>query len=91
VPVGVRLVNAPHGSGSPLYIDQPSSYLALSQLLANFIARNPFAAQAGPAADYTRDLPVTEYFAENDSVMVQRNRGRYYLLNKGEDWTEYMQ
>ncbi|MBV8466755.1 MAG: cellulose biosynthesis protein BcsG [Burkholderiales bacterium] len=91
VPVGVRLVNAPHGAGSPTYVEQPSSYVALAQLLANFVTRNPFTAQAGPAADYARDLPTTEFVAENEGMTVQRYRGRYYLLNKGEDWAEYQQ
>ncbi|WP_374349121.1 cellulose biosynthesis protein BcsG [Chitinimonas sp.] len=90
VPVGVKLVNGP-GSGQPLYVDKPTSYLAMTKLLANFIARNPYGSPAPHLADYVADLPTTEFVADNGDIVVQRFGSRYYLHSKGEDWAEYVQ
>jgi cellulose synthase operon protein YhjU len=90
VPVGVKLVNGPT-SGQPIYIDKSTSYLAMTKLLSNFVARNPFNGQAPHMGDYLTDLPGTEFVADNGDVVVQRFGSRYYLHNKGEDWVAYQQ
>lgn len=91
VPVGVKLIGSTRSQTAPLVIDKPSSYLALSKMLANFIARDPFANNSPAIGDYLNDLPQTEFAAENGDVLIFRYSGRYYLHNKGEDWSEYLQ
>ncbi|MFO6418796.1 cellulose biosynthesis protein BcsG [Hylemonella sp. W303a] len=76
VPVGVKIIGAQR-EGDGVRIDAPSSYLALSQLLANVMARPPFEMAAisdSPArlrmADYTAQLPVTRYVADHEGTVV---------------------
>lgn len=77
VPVGLKVIGA-HREDAALRIDQPSSYLGLSQLLAQLIATPPYPTQqdlsTAPAgfrmADYARHLPTTHYVADNDGTVV---------------------
>jgi cellulose synthase operon protein YhjU len=89
VPVGIKLFGLPQTTTVPQHISQPSSYLAMSQVLAGFSANNPYEAQAFNLADYTRDLPQTEFVAENEGNVVMRQAGRYMMRNPDLSWTEY--
>ena len=90
VPVGVKLFGMTAVSTAALLIiDKPSSYLAVSQLLAQFSAKNPYEAQPFNIIDYSRDLPQTEFVAENEGNVVMRQAGRYMLRNPDLSWTEY--
>jgi cellulose synthase operon protein YhjU len=89
VPVGIKLFGLSPAATAPQHISQPSSYLAMSQVLAGFSANNPYEAQAFNLADYTRDLPQTEFVAENEGNVVMRQAGRYMMRNPDLSWTEY--
>ena len=91
VPVGVKLfgMGAAATASAPLVIDKPSSYLAVSQLLAQFGANNPYEAPTFNIADYARELPQTEFVAENEGNVVMRQAGRYMMRNPDLSWTEY--
>lgn len=78
VPVGVKVIGA-RREDAALRIDQPSSYLGLSQLLAQLIATPPYPAQQDASAaasagfrmaDYARQLPATHYVADNDGTVM---------------------
>lgn len=91
VPVGIKLFGLPPAALAPQVINAPSSYLALSQLLATFNDNNPYEAPALNLADYVRDLPQTEFVAENEGTVVMRQAGRYMMRNPDLSWTEYPQ
>lgn len=89
IPVGVKLIGLPQASSSPLVINQPTSYLAVAQLLASLAANNPFDAPAFNLQDYTRDLPQTNFVSENEGTVVMRQAGRYMMRNPDLSWSEY--
>lgn len=89
IPVGVKLIGMPQTTSSPLIVNQPSSYLAIAQLLASLSANNPFEAANFNLQDYTRDLPQTNFVSENEATVVMRQAGRYMMRNPDMTWTEY--
>lgn len=89
IPVGVKLIGMPQTEASPLVISQPSSYLAVAQLLASLAANNPFEAPAFNLQDYVHDLPQTNFVSENEGTVVMRQAGRYMMRNPDLTWTEY--
>jgi cellulose synthase operon protein YhjU len=93
VPVGVKIIGQDvvrkGGAGGTSNIDEPTSYLGLSQLIARLIEHPPYGEAGFSAADYAADIPVTEYVAENEAtVMIQRNN-RYFLKQDRDAWKEY--
>lgn len=90
VPVGVKLIGAAgNAAGGPLIVSKPASYLALSKLLSGFIGKTPFAGSGLDLGEYVRDLPTTEFVAENDDVVVMRRGNRYFMRTRDTDWIEY--
>ena len=89
VPVGIKLVGVPEKPGAkPVVITKPSSYLALSELLSGFIRIDPFGGSL-PLEDYVRDLPATDFVAENEDVVVMRRNKHYYIHSSDAEWLEY--
>lgn len=90
VPVGIKLIGMPERTGAgPLVISQPSSYLAVSTILKNFISQSPFEGKGG-LKSYARDLPTTDFVAENNSdTLVMRYGSRYFMLAKKTTWSRY--
>jgi cellulose synthase operon protein YhjU len=90
VPVGIKLIGLPDDpNAKPLLVTRPTSYLAVSQLLANFIAIPPFGNARLNMEDYTRDLPETNFVSENEDVVVMRRGKQYFMRSKGDEWVEY--
>ncbi len=90
VPVGIKLIGLPDNpSAKPVLVTKPTSYLAISQLLANFLTITPFGKNSLSMDDYVRDLPATEFVAQNEDVVVMLNGKQYYILSKGAGWIEY--
>jgi cellulose synthase operon protein YhjU len=89
VPVGIKLFGLAQPASAPQIVSQPSSYLAVAQLLATFSANNPYESPSFNLADYTRNLPQTEFVAENEGTVVMRQAGRYMMRNPDLSWTEY--
>lgn len=75
--------------GEQTQVSEPTSYLAISHLIATMLEKSPFGENGFASADYLSDLPTTEFVAENDSgVMIER--GNKYFLRQGKaDWKEY--
>jgi cellulose synthase operon protein YhjU len=88
VPVGIKLIGVPD-HGGPLVVSQPTSYLAVSKLLSEFVAISPFGKSASALDDYLRDLPATDFVSENDDVVVMRRDNQYYIRSKDADWVNY--
>jgi len=73
VPVGVILVNAARPSPwTQVRVDAPTSYLAVSELLARFIADNPFDKARLALEPYVASLPQTDFVAENNGITVMQ-------------------
>lgn len=90
VPVGIKVVGGGAlRKGDPLSIESESSYLAVSQLIANFIAQPPFASSGFDPADYAHNLPETPYVSQSDSAAVMKFNDRYYFKQGTGDWAEY--
>jgi len=89
VPLGIKLIGLPDKPGAqPLLIDKPTSYLALSQLLSNFITVSPFGNSSLSMKDYTQDLPETRFVSENEDTVVIRSGKRFFIRSKGQ-WIDY--
>ncbi|GAB3629000.1 cellulose biosynthesis protein BcsG [Pandoraea terrae] len=89
VPVAVKLVGFGDGprSGPPVTIDTPTSYLAMSQLLANLITTNPFAARAD-LSRYANDLPQTAFVSSNEQSTVMKYAGKTLIRGMDGVWLD---
>lgn len=91
VPVGVKIVGLPAGTehaGGPVTIDTPTSYLALAQLLANLVAKSPFAPGAEPLAQYANGLPQTRMVGENEGTVSMTTPNGYVIHTPDGVWVE---
>lgn len=91
VPVGVKLVGLPGGQsqgGKAVTIDTPTSYLALSQLIANLVAENPFQPGAQTLEQYAADLPQTQMVGENEATVTMRDGNGYMVHTPDGVWIE---
>jgi cellulose synthase operon protein YhjU len=88
VPVGIRVVGPDaRRSGEPLQVSEPTSFLAVSHIVARMLAKPPFGDDFRPA-DYTAGMPVTEFVSEGESAVVLK-RGAGYLIRQEQDaWVE---
>lgn len=90
VPAGIKLIGLPDNpAAKPVLVSTPTSYLAISQLLANFIAISPFGKNSLSMEDYVRDLPATDFVSENEDVVVMRRDKQYYIHSKDSEWVNY--
>jgi len=90
VPVGVKFIGKPHQLQTPPYsVTNPSSYQAVSKLLADSISHNPFVDGQLDLSQMERNLPVTGFVAENSGTVVMRYGKRYYMQTEGASWVEY--
>jgi cellulose synthase operon protein YhjU len=86
VPVGIRIIDpAAAGEHDTAYVDVPTSYLALSQLIATMLEKSPFGAGPFDPKPYVTGLPTTDFVAENQSV-VMRVDGRYFWREDKDGW-----
>lgn len=91
-PVGIAFIGmqAPQPA-SPVEIAAPSSYLAISELVARVVDGKLFSAPSVDWQALTQDLPQTAAVSENDDAIVVKYQGKAYIqLNQG-DWVPYPQ
>lgn len=90
VPVGIKLIGVPDSPAArPVLVSTPTSYLAIAQLLSSFITITPFGKNGLSMEDYVRELPPTEFVAENEDVVVMRRGKQYFIHTKDAEWVEY--
>ncbi|MHB9118811.1 MAG: cellulose biosynthesis protein BcsG [Burkholderiales bacterium] len=90
VPVGIKVVGPNlRREGDSLRIDAPTSYLAVSQIIARMLAKSPFAGDSFAPSDYVNELPTTDFVSENEGMVVMRRDNRYYLRQGNDGWAEY--
>jgi cellulose synthase operon protein YhjU len=90
VPVGVAVIGPDaRRTGAQAKVDQPVSYLALSQLMAQMLAKPPFDAAGFAPDQYTEGLLQTRHVTENDAASVVGTENGY-LMRQGKDaWEPY--
>lgn len=90
VPVGIK-VTGPQArrNGNAARIIEPTSYLAVSELVARMLARTPFSAAGFVPSEYTAELPTTPFVAQNEDAVVIEGGGGYLLRQGKEGWTNY--
>lgn len=92
VPAAVKFfgMKAPH-QGAPIVIDQPSSYLAVSELVARAVDGKMFNEESVDWQAYTSRLPQTAPVSENSNAVVMQYQGKPYVRLNGGDWVPYPQ
>jgi cellulose synthase operon protein YhjU len=88
VPAGVILVNAARSvQWRQARIDTPTSYLAVNELLARFVADNPFDKASLNLAPYLASLPQTDLVAENDGITVMQIGRQSMMRSPDGSWS----
>lgn len=92
IPAGIRFfgMQAPHQS-TPLTITTPSSYLAVSELVARSVDGKIFTAPSVDWSTLTQNLPQTPVVSENANAIVMQYQGKPYIRLNGGDWVPYPQ
>lgn len=86
-PVGVRLVGLPGQHGPTTVIDQPTSFLALAQLLSNLVSNSPF--KPGIVlSQYAASLPQTQMVGENEGTVTIRTATGYAVKTPDGVWVD---
>jgi cellulose synthase operon protein YhjU len=90
VPVGVKVIGPEaRRSADVLRIDTPTSYLAVSHIVARMLEKSPFSPGGFTPSDYVDELPASEFVAENAGMLTMHQGDRYVLRMDKEGWTEY--
>jgi cellulose synthase operon protein YhjU len=90
VPVAIKLIGPNlERQGAAARITQPSSYQAIGQLLADFMAADIFASKQFKTSDWLSTLPRTEPVSQNDGSTMLSIDGASYLSLDGSSWTRY--
>lgn len=91
VPVGIKVIGADlQRVGRTLKIDYPTSYLAVSHIVARLLEKPPYAKKTLAPSDYVADLPVTPFVSQNDDEVVMIGyKQRYYLRQDASGWLDY--
>jgi cellulose synthase operon protein YhjU len=88
VPVAISLVNAARPAPSPQErIEAPTSYPAVYELLARFIADDPFANPLPGLGSYTQALDSSDFVAENNGTTVMAVGAEYMMRSPDGAWT----
>ena len=87
VPVGVKFfgMKAPH-QGAPIVIDQPSSFLAISDLVVRVLDGKIFTEDNVDWKKLTSGLPQTAPVSENSNAVVIQYQDKPYVRLNGGDW-----
>jgi len=94
VPVGLKLINmGDNDQTQPVHITQPSSYLAVAEIIARLYA-SP-ALSNGQTVDWSAllaDLPQTAKVSENSGTVVLDYNGKPYVrIKENGGWLPYPQ
>lgn len=92
VPVGVKFIGmkAPH-QGAPINVTAPSSYLAISELVARSVDGKNFVADQVDWNALTHGLPQSAPVSENANAVVVEYQGKPWVRLNGGDWVPYPQ
>ncbi|CEG58687.1 cellulose biosynthesis protein BcsG [Legionella fallonii] len=93
IPVGIKLIGAKAlNKGEAVQINNPSSYLAISELISRLADGKLFNSPQLDLKALTNKLPQTAEVSENEGVIVIDYQGKPYVLLKGDsNWAPYPQ
>jgi len=94
VPVGIKLVGMGRNpSAAPLHITEPSSFLALSEIISRLYSAPPQADGEGPNwPALLSNLPQTAAVSENAGTVVVDYAGKPYIrIKEKAEWLPYPQ
>lgn len=89
VPVGIKFVGPNLKDGFHQEVNLPVSHAALSQLIANTLATNPFESGALEMNALLGNLPQAPLVAENSGAVLMMYNNIPYIKLAGSDWIEY--
>lgn len=92
VPAAIKFfgMKAPH-QGAAIDINQPSSYLAISDLVARAVDGKIFTEDSVDWSAFTGNLPQTAAVSENSNAVVVQYQGKPYVRLNGGSWVPYPQ
>lgn len=89
VPVGIKFFGIKSKSAQ-IQINDPSSYLAVSELIARLVDGKIFNQDNVSLETLTRNLPKTAFVSSNEGVTVMKYQDKFYILLKGDsNWVPY--
>ena len=91
VPVGIAFIGLPETAAfrSQIRVDKPTSYLALSTLLAELVTHNPYRADAFDWQAQLDQLPDTPFVAENEKTVMMQIGPQYFMRTPDQSWIGY--
>ncbi|MDO9054847.1 MAG: cellulose biosynthesis protein BcsG [Gallionella sp.] len=90
VPVGIKVIGGnTQRKGDTLLLDQPTSYLAISHIVARMLENSPFTSDTFAPSDYVENLPPTQFVAQSQSATVIEENNQLYLKQGSSGWEKY--
>ncbi|MCE0723121.1 MULTISPECIES: cellulose biosynthesis protein BcsG [Legionella] len=89
VPVGIKFIGL-KAKPAQIQINAPSSYLAISELIARLVDGKIFNQEKVNLDTLTKNLPKTPFISSNEGVTVMKYQDKFYILLKGDNnWVPY--
>lgn len=89
VPVMVKVVGPDaKRNGEPLQVSEPTSYLAISHIVSEMLAKSPFGSSGFDPGYYTEGLPATEFVSEGETATIVRRGSSYLMKLERDPWKE---
>ncbi|KDM90004.1 cellulose biosynthesis protein BcsG [Photobacterium galatheae] len=90
IPVGLKIFGKDIvRTGEPVHVTAPASHLALSQLISNVLAQNPYQTGRFDPASLIKNLPETPRVSQNEGSTVIDVNGKPYVSLDGNSWSAY--
>ena len=86
IPVGIMFTGKADAPVKTNIIEQPTSYLAASDLISKFVGKAPFGANSPSAEIYLKNLPSTRFVAENEDSVIMKFGASYYFRSNDINW-----
>ena len=88
VPVGIKFIGPKFNDASvkQYLITKPTSYIAVSWVLSDFIKKSPFGNTAESPDDIVFKIPETKYVSEHKGRIIEEIDGSYLYYGKNRKW-----
>lgn len=89
-PVGLKIFGeGMERIGGSVAVKAPSSYLSLSQLVANILEQDIYKTKRFSPIALTKGLPETRMVSQNSGSTMMEVNGKYYVTLDESSWSEY--